>query len=50
MRCALRRTLRGSRQPPAKCWVIFDNTAAGLVVPNARRLQALLWIEQGVWV
>ncbi|WP_193552839.1 MULTISPECIES: hypothetical protein [Xanthomonas] len=39
-----------ARQPPAERWVIFDNTAADLVVPNARRLQALLGIEQGAWV
>lgn len=39
-----------ARKPPAERWVIFDNTGAGLAVPNARRLQALLGIEQGAWV
>jgi uncharacterized protein YecE (DUF72 family) len=28
--------------PQTECWVIFDNTAAGLAVPNALQLQRLL--------
>ncbi|WAT14573.1 DUF72 domain-containing protein [Xanthomonas fragariae] len=34
-------------QPPAERWVIFDNTAAGLAVPNALQLQRRLGIDRG---
>ncbi|MFC0155039.1 DUF72 domain-containing protein [Xanthomonas dyei] len=45
---AVRATPHLARQPPAERGVIFDNTAAGLAVPNARRLQAMLGVERGV--
>ncbi|MCC8627988.1 DUF72 domain-containing protein [Xanthomonas vesicatoria] len=42
---AVRAAPQAALQPPAERWVIFDNTAAGLAIPNARRLQALLGME-----
>ncbi|MBB4731330.1 uncharacterized protein YecE (DUF72 family) [Xanthomonas arboricola] len=34
--------VRNAAHPQAERWVIFDNTAAGLAVPNALQLQRLL--------
>lgn len=38
---ALARRLRQARDEGAECWCVFDNTAAGLAIPNALALQAL---------
>jgi uncharacterized protein YecE (DUF72 family) len=39
---ALARRLRQARDAGADCWCVFDNTAAGLAIPDALSLQALL--------
>ncbi|APP81957.1 DUF72 domain-containing protein [Xanthomonas hortorum] len=43
---AMRHTPHDGTHPQAERWVIFDNTAAGLAVPNALRLQRLLGTER----
>ncbi|MCC8553312.1 DUF72 domain-containing protein [Xanthomonas hortorum] len=43
---AVRHTPHDGTHPQAERWVIFDNTAAGLAVPNALRLQRLLGTER----
>ncbi|WP_372362224.1 DUF72 domain-containing protein [Xanthomonas sp. NCPPB 1325] len=45
---ALAEAVRAAGQPQTERWIIFDNTAAGLAVPNALRLQALLGIDRAV--
>lgn len=39
---AVRNAAQDAAHPQAERWVIFDNTAAGLAVPNALQLQRLL--------
>jgi len=39
---ALARRLRQARDEEVECWCVFDNTAAGLAIPNALALQARL--------
>lgn len=39
---ALARRLRQARDDGAACWCVFDNTAAGLAIPDALSLQARL--------
>lgn len=45
---ALAEAVRAAGQPQTERWIIFDNTAAGLAVPNALRLQTLLGIDRAV--
>lgn len=42
----MRHTPHDGTHPQAERWVIFDNTAAGLAVPNALQLQRLLGTDR----
>ncbi|NIK31710.1 uncharacterized protein YecE (DUF72 family) [Xanthomonas arboricola] len=43
---AVRNAAKEATHPQAERWVIFDNTAAGLAVPNALQLQRLLQTDR----